>query len=619
MRDADPAPAAVPAPLYRAVLLLMRLVLGAALVLVPTLFADEHRFGAFELLYVVCLLHAFWVVCGVIGARLRHLKSWAHVAAWVLLALALAQTLPLPLAGVVGAAEDAVATGAGVLIEPARKLGAVSLGGVALIRYAVRPAAATGVLVLAAAAAGLYWLVSSTLPGRKGARWVTWSVVLGLGLLGYWAVMAALGPAGAEAGGGRPVGAILVLGGDSLVPALLAGLPLGLLVVLRPLGWMPRRPAARRQSRWGWLDRAATVRISVGLAVVAVTAFALGMANVPRHVLVACAAVAAGVVLGGYLLVSPPQLGLRRPAGVALGLALWAAAALWLGTLVGGAPVPETRADPALEAACGALGPVRAVFGLGAGAVSTRAAFGSPGRPAGAGDDVDTDGYLLVRAEMGWAGLAVVVAGAAALAVRLLASWRRGRGPWPKTAVAAGLAAAGANLLYFRWDASALLAPNLLALAGALGVAMAWAGHGAAWHANRGAEFAESRWPLVAAAVGLLGAFGLAEARMLEAGGPGFDADKVLHFGTFAVVSLLLCYALGPAPTTRYLKSRLLAAVVLTAGLGALMELGQAALTEGRSFEWLDMTANALGAGLIALLWYVVRKGQAAPAPEPAG
>jgi len=46
------------------------------------------------------------------------------------------------------------------------------------------------------------------------------------------------------------------------------------------------------------------------------------------------------------------------------------------------------------------------------------------------------------------------------------------------------------------------------------------------------------------------------------------------------------------------------------------VEFGQAILTADRSFEWLDMAANALGALLMAMLWWVVRRGQAAPA-EP--
>ena len=607
MPEAPPPPPPTPAPLRRGVRVLFHLALAAGLALAPTLFADHHRFGGFELLFLVCLLHAFWVLTGVLGASLTHLKTWANLFVWAGLALLLLQTFPLPLRGLGARADPSTAQALDLLIEPGR--GADREVGPYLVRYACRPRAATGVLMLAAGAAGLYWLVSSAAPGRKGARRLTWAVVVGLGLLAYWTVVVTFGPARAP----PRAGPILLLGGDSLVPALLAALPASLLVVLRHLGWMPRRRPERRASRWGWLDRAATVRTNIALAVTAGVAVALGAADVPPLVLTLCAGLAVAVVLGGYVLLGPATLGLRRPVTVALGLALWVAAGLWVGTLAAGPPEQAVETDAALEALLESAPAHRAAFGLGAGALSPRATFGRPGPPVTAGGDVDTSGFLLLRAEVGWVGLALVLLAAGAFAFRVLRGCRRDRGPWPKTAAFVGLAALAANLLYFGFDASAVLVPNVLALAGVLGLVAAWTGHGARWHAGRARERAESRWPLVFAAVGLLGALGLAESEMLDVGGGAFDSDKVLHFGTFAVVSLLLCYALGPKPTTHYLKSRLLLAVVVTAGLGALMELGQATLTAGRSPEWLDMAANALGAVTIAALWYVVRRGQAAP------
>ncbi|MFO8014647.1 MAG: hypothetical protein R6X20_15220 [Phycisphaerae bacterium] len=601
-----------PAPLRRGVLLLFHVALAAGLVLAPTLFADHHRFGGFELLFLVCLLHAFWVVTGVLGAPLTHLRTAANLLVWGLLALLLLQTFPLPLAPLAPESDGSAAEVLDLLIEPDRG-GADREVGLHLARYARRPRAATGVLMLAAGAAGFFWLASSAAPGRKGARRVTWAVVVGLGLLAYWAVVSAVGSARAPPGSPRLAGPALILGGDSLVPALLAALPACLLVVLRHLGWMPRRRPARRESRWGWIDRAATVRTGIALVVTGLVSVALGAANVPPVILTVCVTLAVALVLGGYVMVGPDQLGLRRPVAVALGLALWVALGLWLGTLLVGPPQVEASADGLLETVLESLPVHRAAFGLGAGAISPRATFGHAGWPAGPGDDVDTDGFLLVLAEVGWVGLVLVLAAAVAFAVRIVRGGRKGRGPWPKTAVFAGLAALAANLLYFRFDASALLAPNVLALAGVLGLVAAWTAHGAHWHPDRGDELAESRWPLVAAAVGLLGALGLAEAEMLKVSEELFDSDKVLHFGTFAVVSLLLCYALGPKPTTRYLKSRLLLAVGATAGLGAMMEVGQATLTAGRAFEWLDMAANALGAVVMATLWWVVRRGQAAP------
>jgi len=608
--------ASSPAPLGRAVWFLFRLALGAALLLAPTLLADHHRFGTFGLLFLVSLLHAFWVVGGVLGRPLQHLKCLANLVVWWLLALALLQTLPLPLTRVVANADPPMAVRTGLLIEADRGAGAASTHRFPMARYARRPAAATGVLMLLAGAAGLYWLVSSALPGRKGVRWVTWATVLGIGLLAYWVVMGGVGWARSPPGVGRLVGPALILGGDSLTPALLAGLPMALLIVLRLLGWMPRRAPARRESRWGWLDRAATVRISIALVLVALMAGALGLSNVPRHVLAVCVVLAVGFALGGYVLMAPAQLGLRKPLGVALGLALWVALALWIGTLVAGMPRAEDRADAPLQVVLESLPTHRTVLGLGLGAISPRAVFGRPGWPEAPGDDVDADGFLLLRAEVGWVGLGLVLLGAVAIAVRVLMAWRRDRGPWAKTVVLTAFGVLAANLLYFRFDASALLAPNMLALAAVLGVVTAWTAHGAAWHAARSAQLAESRWPLVAAAVGLLGALGLAENQMLAATGGSGLSDKVLHAGTFSVVSLLLCYALGPKPTTHRLVVRILLAVAGTMALGAAIEFGQAFLTEGRSFEWLDMAANAGGAVLMAMLWWVVRRGQAA-APTP--
>ncbi|MBL7139519.1 MAG: VanZ family protein [Planctomycetes bacterium] len=628
MPKASPSTAATPEPLRRAVLALFRVALGATLVLVPTLFADLHRFGVFELLFLVSLLHAFWVVVGVLGASLRHLRSGANLLVWGLLALVMFQALPLPLPETVAETDPPVAAKAGLLVEPESRPGHQALAGRGLGRYTLRPTATIGVLILLAGVVGLHWVASSALPGRKGCRWVTWSVVLALGLLAYWVVMSRVAsarslfhwtPSGPPAGLCRIVGPALVLGGDSLVPALLAALPACLLVVLRPLGWMPRRPPAERESRWGWLDRAATVRLGGGLALVALVALALGMSNVPRHVMVVTVALAAGLLLGGYAVVGPGQRGLRRSVGLALGLALWVALALWMGTLIGGPEVPAVHADGPLEAALESLPAHRTVFGLGAGTVSPRAIFGRAGWPVAPGDDVDTDGFLVLRMEVGWAGLVLAVAGAVAFGARIIAAFGGGRGPWPKTAILAGFGALSANFVYFRFDAAMLLAPNLLALAGVLAFVTAWAAHGAHGRPERARELGESRWPLVAAAVGLLGAIGLAENQMLSGAGVTGHSDKILHFGTFGVLSLLLCYALGPTPTTHYLKSRILLAVVGTTALGALMEVGQVTLTAGRSFEYFDMLANGCGAVLMGTLWWVVRRGQAVPPPdEPA-
>jgi len=618
MPEASPHPVAAPEPLRRTVRALFGVALGAALCLAPTLFADLHRFGVFELVFLVSLLHAFWVVQGVLGARLRHLRSAANLAAWALMALVLFQALPLPLPTSVTETAPTVAAEAGLLVEPEGPVSGRALAERGLDRYAYSPIATMGVLILLAGAAGLYWVTASAPAGRKGLRWVTWAVVLGLGLLAYWVLMSRVASAPAPPGVHRIVGPAPVLGGDSLVPALLAALPACLLVVLRPLGWMPRRPVARRESRWGWMDRAGTIRLAGGLALTALVAVALGLSNVSRHLLVVTAALAAGVPLVGYVIVGPGQLGLRRSVGLALALGLWIAAALWIGTLIAGPAMPAVHADGSLEAALEAMPPHRAAFGLGAGSVSPRAVFGRVGWPAAPGDDVDTDGFLVLRMEVGWVGLVLAVVGAVAFGARILRGMGGRRGPWPKAAIFAGFGALVANFVYFRFDAAVLLAPNLLALAGVLACVTAWTAHGARERPRRAGELGESRWPLVVAAVGLLGAMGLAETQMLSGMGVGGHSDKVLHFGTFGVLSLLLCYALGPAPTTRHLKSRIVLAVVATTALGAVMEVGQVTLTADRSFEYFDMLANGCGAVLMGMLWWVVRRGQAIPPPEPA-
>ena len=616
MRESLPSTTAMPAPLVRGVVGTFQISLRAAVVLLPTVFADLHRFGGFHLLFVVCLLHAFWVVSGLVGTPLWHLRSRANLFVWALLGLVLMQAVPVPLGDVVSGTDPPLGASAGMLVEP-RPLRAGGGTALSVVRFARRPSATVGVLVLAISVAGLYWLVASASAGRKGLRRTTWAAVVGFGLLALWMVMAGLGAPVAAEGAARRVGPALILGGDSLVPALLAALPLCLLVVLRPLGWMPRRPPLRRESRWGWLGRAPAVWMAIGLLLTGLVAAALGLSNVPRHVLMVCVLLAIGFVLVGYVVAGPRRHRQRRPVRIALALALWVMVMVGVGSAVGNHRVGATRADERLDLLVAPLAADRAAFGLGAGSVSSRAIFGKAGWPVTEGDDADTDGFRVLRAELGWVGLALVLATVVAVGVRLVVSWRRGKGPWSRTAIMVGLGALAANLLYFRFDAAALLAPNLLVLACVLGVVTAWAGHGAGWRPQRARELGESRWPLVVGAVGLLAAVGLAESEMLSAVAPGAEfGDKFLHFGTSAVISLLLCYTLGPQPTTHYLKTRIFLAVLGTAALGVLVEVGQGLLTVGRQFEAFDILANSLGAGAMGLLWWLVRVGQTSP-PEP--
>ncbi|MBE3068721.1 MAG: VanZ family protein [Planctomycetes bacterium] len=606
-----------PAPLASGITGAFQFALQATLVLLPTVFGNLHRFGGFELLLLVCLLQAFWVVSGLLGPRLWHLRSWANLLGWGLLGFLLFQVLPLPLGGLIGGSPPSLGTAASILVESASSgSGLARLAALPVVRYSLRPTASVGVLILVAAVAGLFWLVGSATGGHKHTRRTTWAVVLGLSALALWAAMVSAGAPARDQAVIRPAGPVMVLGGDGLVPALLAALPLCVAVVLRPLGWMPRLDPRRRQSRLGWLDRGATAWAGIGIMLTGLVAAALGMSNVPRHVLVAAVVLSCGPVLGGYVVRGPGAGGARRPVGIALALALWIVGATAAGSMLGNPRQAASSADGRLAALAAAMPAERSLLGVGAGSVSSRETMGVPGWPAAPGDDVDTDGYLLLRVEFGWAGLALVLGAAVAMAVVIVRACRVQRGPWPRTAMMAGLGALAANLFYFRLDAVALLAPNLVALACVLGVVIAWAAHGASWRPARAGEMGESHWPLVFGAVVLVGALGLAEQGMLA----GADAaphlsDKVLHFGTFSVISLLLCYALGPRPTSRHLKTRIFLAVLGTGAMGVLMEFGQKYLTSGRSFEGLDILANTLGALTMGLLWWVVRRSQM-PRPD---
>lgn len=598
----------LPGPVVGGVLGTFHVGLLAVLVLVATAFGRFHRLAEFDLLFLVCLLGAFGVVAGLVGLPLRHIRCGFNLVAWAALALVLAQVIPLPLGSPPPA--DAGPT-AGVLTDALQERAAPRPQGVPTFRWSLRPTASTGVFFLAASAAGLYWLVSSVPQGRKALRRVTWAAALGLALVAYWTVMAGTGSPRDDPGVARPAGPLLILGGDSTVPALLAALPLVLAGVLRTLSAAARVPRRLRQAGRGWLERSRFAWAGLGLALAALIAAALGLSNVPAEDLAVAATLAAGGAMTLTVLAGQGGVQKRRRARWAIFLGLWVAAAVWAGAAAGRPHQPAASADAALRTHVAAQPPPRAALGDGAGAVSPRATYGLAGWPGRPGNDVDTSGYLVLRAEMGWVGLGVGALVLASLGFFLIRAWRRSGGPWPRAVLAAALGGLAANLWYFRHDAAALLAVNLLGLAIVFGLAAAWAAHAVAWRPARQKELGASHWPLVAAAVGLLGALGMAESEMLDAGAHDLDVgDKVLHFGSFAVVSMLLCYALGPRPTTHYLRARILMAVVLTAGLGLAMEFGQYYLTASRAFEAADILANALGASLMGLLWWVVRRGQ---------
>lgn len=88
--------------------------------------------------------------------------------------------------------------------------------------------------------------------------------------------------------------------------------------------------------------------------------------------------------------------------------------------------------------------------------------------------------------------------------------------------------------------------------------------------------------------------------------------DKLMHFIGFAIAAWLWCRAyrhLYPGAPARTVALR---GGLASAGLGALLELWQALLPY-RSAELLDWVADALGAGLAALLmaafWRISARG----------
>ncbi len=603
----------VPRPLVRAALAVFFVVLLLYLTLAVTIHGHLHRFGSVGLLFGVGQLLGLWVVVSLLGFPLRYVRSPANLLIWVLLGLVLLQVLPLPRAGPVGENPDALGAARRVLLNDGN-LQAGRSAGFRAGRYSVIPGASVGVFVLAASAAGLYWLMASAVVGRKSIRRTTWAVALGLGAAAVWALIAALDPGRTAVTGRSALPALVpVLGGDSLVPAMLMALPLTLMLTLRPLGWTPRRRPERRQSRFGWFVRSGTVWSGIALAITVLVGAALGASHVSPRLRAAAVGLAAGTVLAVY--VAGPAGGLGRGGMLKLAVGLGAIVALGvaLGATVAG-PAVETHAAP-VEALHG-LDRVRDAFGYGAGVTSPTAVYGVPGWPVRPGDDGDTSGYAVLIVEIGWVGTALVVGLGIGLAVHLVRRVGRARSPWTRLAASAGLAGLAANALYFGFDASALLAPNLLAAAMVLGLVAAWGIHGLAWRASGRGRLGEAHWPFVIGAVGLAGALALAENAML-AGGVAGGHDKLMHFGSFAVIGLLLCYALGPEPDVPYLKTRIVAAVLLATAMGVGIEYGQAYLTAGRAFETLDMVADAAGAGLTGLLWWVLQKTRS-PHPSAA-
>jgi VanZ family protein/energy-converting hydrogenase Eha subunit A len=588
----------------------------AAMVFLPTVFGTLHRYGCFDLLVAVWLLLVAWAVSSFVGAPLEHPRAWLNLCLWGVLAMVLLQVLPMPLVDGVGRT-PAIGPLAGVMTDQTIEAGPARNIALPVGRYSLRTAATVGTVVILAGASGLYWLTASAVTGRRRLRWTTWAVLAGAALLAYSGVLADFDSTSRSAEGvARLRGPVTVLGGDSLVPALLAALPLTLAVVLRTLGRMPRRAPHQRESRWGWLNRVAFIGPFVALPLTAVIAAALGMSNVPRPILAVCVTLSAGFVLVGYLLAGPGPKEQRRAVLIALALAVLVLASVWVGSEAGRERQPAAGAAGRIAALIDAMPTERTLFGIGAGGISPRAVFGLPGWPAAPGDDRDTDGYLVLWAELGCVGIGLVALTVVAAALFMVRTWRRSRGPWPRTAAMVGLGALAANLVYFRDDAVALLVPNLLVLAAVFGVVAAWAGQGTLWRSSPMWPRGRSSWPLFAGALGLLAVLGLAENEMLSASSEAPEvSDKFLHFGTFAVLTLLLCASLARRSGGGRLAAPAALAVLAMVTMGVLLEYAQRYLTHGRAFEIDDMLASAGGSFLMGVGWWLMRRSQSPLAP----
>jgi len=612
-----PVAPGVPTAMARAISGVYQVVLWLALVLMATLFGRLHRYGDMDLLLLVCTLMVFWVVVSLVVTPLTYVRTWANPFLWVLLGLVLVQFLPLPRADGVALERPAIGGAESLLTVDAPQANSHAARMLAVGRYSLRPAPTAGVFMLLAAAAGLYWLVSSSLVGRKKIRRATWAVALGIVSIAFWVVLAGAASAGGKEGGVfRRLGPLLVFGGDSLAPALLAGLPLVVAVVLRMLGWMPRRRLQDRQTGRGWLGRAAPVWSVIGVLLLGLIAGAIGMSSIPWRVSVASVLVSVGFVLVGFATDGPTYQSRRRGVLFAAAALAWILTAMAVGHWAGPPGYPAGSADADLKLLTESLTGWRAAFGVGAGAVSPHAIFGAVAAATGPGEAVHTNGYLVVLAELGWFGWTAAIAGAVAMVAFLARAWHRAESPWPRTMMRVGIGAVVANLLYFRFDATALLTPNLLALAGVLGIVTAWAAHGAAWRHRRAREYGWAQWPAVLGATGLLLSLSTAESEMIETVGEMNLNDKLMHFGAMAVVNLLLCYALNRRPTHRLLRTRILAATIFVSLAAVGIEYAQRYLTQGRAFEVMDMVAGSAGAVAVGVWWYVVRRSHVAEPPD---
>ena len=85
-----------------------------------------------------------------------------------------------------------------------------------------------------------------------------------------------------------------------------------------------------------------------------------------------------------------------------------------------------------------------------------------------------------------------------------------------------------------------------------------------------------------------------------------FSQDKLLHFTSYFVLTILWAYGLYKIKR----KRPILTATLVATLVGILMEVCQYSFFEGRQFEFLDIIANISGSLVGALIFKTIIKGE---------
>jgi len=75
-----------------------------------------------------------------------------------------------------------------------------------------------------------------------------------------------------------------------------------------------------------------------------------------------------------------------------------------------------------------------------------------------------------------------------------------------------------------------------------------------------------------------------------------FEIDKVIHFGMYFGLSILLSYGFYKSSMLKNKVKLFLVTCILSSSLGTLIEILQKEITETRNFDYFDIIANISGA-----------------------